>query len=318
MKKNSLTITLILFTFWGYSQTREANDTLRNKLILGMAFRMPMFDFSIQDSDEKGRYIDYSANVPLSLGASIHYKSFGISYSQEMDNSEDDSKYGKTKYTDIQLYYHQKKIGYELYYQKYKGYYLEDSKKFGFENSDSNTIRPDIKTQNIGFNIIYVFSKKYSTQTLFNQSTNQKKLNWTFLMMGSFNQLRLNSNRNLIPDTEAIFYGENNSFRGGTYNVVAISPGLAIIAPFHNFYISSALITGYGFSQSNNQYLNENKKSGEAFIKINLKFGAGYNGKRIFTGMATSLDSLVPMKSGDEVEFQTFSGFVEFFLNVKF
>ncbi|HCT31489.1 MAG TPA: hypothetical protein DIW31_12360 [Bacteroidales bacterium] len=320
MKKVTISLVLILSASQCFSElNNNIRDSLNYKLNVGMAFRMPIFDFSIHDTKEKSQKIYYSANVPLTLSASFYYKSLGISISKELTSTVDEAeKYGKTKYTDIQLHYFSKKFGYELYYQKYSGYYLDNFDVFGYLEGDENSIRPDIKNQNVGLNVFYVFSDRYSAKTLFNQSERQKKWNWSVIMMGSLNQLRINSNKNLIPSNEASYYDDDYNYRGGIYNFFTAGVGVAGILPFHNFYVSETILVGFGLSQSENQYLTNRKQGLDVFGKINFKIGMGYNGKRLYTGMNTSMDSTSPMESSSSVRFYTFSGYVEFFLGLKF
>lgn len=318
MKKEVISVILLLLTIQCYSEIHFANDTLNNKNAR-IAFRGPMFDFSIHDSKEKSQKVYYKANVPVTLSASFFYKSVGLTVSKEISSSADElEKYGKTEYTDIQLNYFSKKIGYELFYQKYSGYYLENFNEFGYLEGDQNSIRPDIYNQNIGLNVFCVFSDRYNAKTLFNQSEKQKKLNWSVLLMGSLNHLKINSKKILIPSSEEIYYGDNYSFRGGRYNIITVGPGIAGILPLRNFYISETILFGFGLSLSENQFIDEKQQGLDVFGKINFKIGAGYNGKRIFTGMNTSMDSVSPIDSSSEVIFYTFSGYVEFFFGLKF
>jgi len=319
MSKEKISIILLLlFSIPCFAEDNSIiRDTLNDKSIR-IGYKMPMFDFGIQDSEEKGESIDYTANTPLTFSASFYYKSLGISVSKELVSAEDDSQYGKTKYTDIQLNYSYKSYGCEVFYQKYQGYYLDNYDKFGYSKNSPETIRPDIKTQNIGLNIFRVFSKSYTPNAVLNQVVRQKKWTKSFLLMAAFNQFKLKSDNNLIPSSQAIYYGDNASYSGGVYNVITVAPGIAGTLPRHNYYISGVCFAGYGMSFSENDYLIKTVKAVESFIKVNIKFGVGYNGKKFFTGIAASLDGVTPMKSGDEVEFQTYSGYVDLFFGIRF
>lgn len=319
MSKEKISIILfLLFSLPCFAEnSSNVRDTLNDKNIR-IGYKMPMFDFGIQDSEEKGESVDYTANTPLTFSASFYYKSLGVSVSKELVSTEDDSQYGKTKYTDIQLNYSFKRYGCEVFYQKYQGYYLDNYQKFGYLKDGPETIRPDIKTQNIGLNVFRVFSKGYTPNAVLNQIVRQKKWTKSFLLMGAFNQFKLKSNENLIPNGQAIYYGDNASYRGGIYNVITVAPGIAGTLPLRNYYLSVVCFAGYGVSFSENEYLIKTVTAVETFIKVNIKFGVGYNGKRVFTGIAASLDGVTPMKSGDEVEFQNYSGYVDLFFGIRF
>jgi hypothetical protein len=292
-------------------------DTLNNKPNVKFAFRIPKFDFSIVDAAQEGVPIDYAANTLLSLGVSLHYKSFGILALKELGSSTD-TLLGTTKYTDVQIYYYLNKIGFELFYQKYKGYYLSSSDKFGYAEGDSNTIRPDINTQNIGFNMIYLFSNKYSLNALLTQDERLNERNWSFFIMGSFNQIKINSSKNLIPVSEMSHYGTSADYRGGYYNVVSVSPGVSFTYPHNKYYLSIAGFGGFGLSYSENQFSNRKRSLIEPFIKANVKLSYGYYGIHWSAGMSGSIDGVTPMKEGKEIQFQTFSGYVELFFGYRF
>ncbi len=319
MRKEKISILLFLLFSSPCFAERNNNlrDTLNDKVNVLIAYRLPGFDFSIHDAEEKGKSIDYQANVPLTLNASVNYKSFGISVSKELSSSEDESKLGNTKYTDIQLHYYLKRYGCELFYQKYQGYYLANFKDFGYVQTDPNSVRPDINTQNIGLNFIYLFKKDHSLNTLLNQSVRPNEFDWTFLLMSSFNHFKLESSRNLIPASEMIYYGDNSDYRGGKYTVFSLAPGFSIAKPLRKFYASAVCLVGFGVSGSENQFGNVTQKGIEAFGKINLKFGLGYSGKRVTTGIAATVDSLLPMKEKSELVFQTFSGYVDLFIGFR-
>lgn len=316
------TISTLFFLFFSFTCIAQSNNksknTEDNNIHARIAYNLPFFDFTINDAADKGEPIDYNANVPFAVNVSLNYKSFGLSVSKNFRSSVEQGALIETDYTDIQFNYLRNRFGVELYYQNYKGYNLYDGSKFGSVEGDIISARPDINTQNIGLNAYYLFKKNKTLKTLLNHYTRPDKFDFSFLLMGSFNSLGLNSNRNMIPATEVIYYGNNSDYRGGRYNVLSVAPGVSLSIPIRKFYISTVLNAGYGISYSENNYSNINQQGIENFVKFNLKFAYGYSAKRFIVGMASNLDSLLPINGESDLEFQTFSGTVNIFLGIKF
>jgi hypothetical protein len=319
MKAALIAIALFISVIPSFADDSEKSiETFDDKLTVRTFFLVPHLDFSITSGDFKSDDIDYSANTPLSVGASLFYKSFGLSVSKEAQNSQDKNVYGKTSFTDIQIYYYSRKYACDASYQKYKGYYLENAGSYGYVQGDANSRRPDIRALNIGFDFYYIFSDNFSFNAFMNQTERQNKWDWSFLLLGSFNQFNLSSNRSLIPDSQKSFFGNDADYTGGKYSVLSIAPGLAISIPFYNFFISAAMFAGYGISLSKDQNSHGTISGTDASVKINMKVGFGYNGDKFFTGMSISLDSTAPIKDGAKASHQTFSGYVDLYLGTRF
>jgi len=316
-------ISTLFFLSFSFSCIAQSNNnsknTIDNNLYARIGYHMPFFDFTLNDAADKGEPIDYNANVPFALSLSLNYKSFGISVSKDFSSSVENGALGKTKFTDIQFNYLENRYGFELYYQKYKGYNLGDCDKFGYVEGDLNAKRPDINNQNIGLNAFFLFNKKHSLKTLLNHFSKPDKFELSFLLMSSFNSLKLTSSRNMIPATETIYYGNNSDYRGGNYNVLSVAPGVSLAIPGRRFYLSTVLMAGYGMSFSEKHFANEDQTGLENFLKINFKIAYGYCGKKMIAGLAYNMDSLLPIgKEGTDVEFQTFCGTYDVFIGYKF
>ncbi len=282
----------------------DSIESFKDKVSVKTAIKSSSLDLSLEDGTQNGKAIDYNANTPLALGGAIYYKSFGISAFKGLFKNEDESDYGKTKYSDFQFFYFFRKFGSELYFQKYQGYYLNNPESYGYKTGDSNSKRTDINAKNIGINAYYIFSDDYSFKAFMNQTERQKKWDWTFLIMGSYNYLKVNSSYSMIPDSEKIKYGDNADYRGGIYNIISAAPGFGITAPVSDFYISTAIFFGFGKSL----------RESVVFTKFNSKIAAGYNGDNLFTGMTFSLDSLA---TENTMNLTTFSLYIEFFCGYR-
>lgn len=282
----------------------DSIESYKDKVLVKTAIKSSSLNLSIADGTQNEETIDYNANTPLALGGAVYYNDFGISAFIGLFNNENDSDYGKTEYTDFQFFYFFKKFGSELYFQKYQGYYLDNPESYGYKAGDSNSKRPDINAKNIGINAYYIFSDDYSFKAFMNQTERQRKWDWTFLMMGSYNYLKVNSNYDMIPDSEKIKYGDNASYCGGRYSIISVAPGVGITAPFSDFYISTAIFFGFGKSF----------RESAVFTKVNTKIAAGYNGDNLFTGMTCSLDSLAKENT---MSLMTSSLYLEFYCGYR-
>jgi hypothetical protein len=273
-------------------------DVFDDALVMRAFFRMPSQAMYIEYLDSSGNsaqytdQIEYWPNVPLSGGLDISYKSYGFSFSGKLGGSSRDMEvYGKTKYHDFQMYHYARKFGVDMYYQNYRGFYLDDARKYGYEQGDPQTIRPDLKIRTMGLNTYYIFSDDFSYSASVNQQERQSQWDWTFLLMGSVNYFRINSSGSLIPAPQQAAYDEYSGYSGGRYASLGISPGLALIVPIYHFYLSGTLFVGGGVMNKRYDTSSDRVNAFEPYLKVNLRLGCGYNGDSFFAGMNVSNDA---------------------------
>lgn len=274
---------------------KEANkDADKEDLTVRIYFSMPNLQLGIFYfyNDENGkaretREIKYLPNVNMSMGADVSYGIYGFSYSREIpDSGEDRNKYGKSKYNDFQFYYYGDKLGADVYYQKYSGFYLENGDALGYSDNPSVFKRSDLSMISAGLNLYYSFSDEFSLNKAFKVTRNPIKNGGSFLLMLSPNYFGLLSSRSLIlPDQEDL-YGEYSGFYKGRYLSVALSPGYAYAFTADNGFCFSASVFG-GLGIMNKDYSTSGKHvlSVSSSIKANVKFQLGYNGDSIFYGL---------------------------------
>lgn len=259
-----------------------------SNLQLGISYFGKQPDGTTKDTTE----IKYIPNVNNSLGADISYGFYGFSFSREIPNSgKDQNIYGKSKYNDFQFYYYGDKLGADVYYQKYTGFYLDNAAASGYAGNESVFKRSDLSMGSAGFNVYYSFSDDYSLNKAFKITRNPIKSGGSFLLMVSPNYFIVDSSRSLVlPDQEAL-YGKYAGFYKGQYYSIALSPGYAYTYTADNgFCFSVSVFGGLGLMKREYSTADLDIKNTASSIKANVKLLLGYNGDSFFCGLTGLCD----------------------------
>lgn len=207
----------------------------------------------------------YRPNTPFNVGFGFNYKFIGINvvFNLPVINSTD--KYGKTKALDLQAHYYLRKLVVDFYGQRYKGYYIANSRGLlnGFDEKGPLPVRPDIRNLNIGMSVEYVFNdKKFSYRAAYLQNEYQKKSAGSFLIGGELFTARMKGDSSLIPHNIT-----NQDFMDGiTYSATSI--------------FSAAANAGYAYTFVYKQHF---------FLTLSLSGSLGGNYTRLFRDDANDL-----------------------------
>jgi len=132
------------------------------------------------EKEAHGEMKKFTPNTPLNLGlgVSINNTIINLSYGYGLNFMRDKEK-GRTKALDFQIHNYGEKFVFDLFFQKYKGFYTSD-------DSDKNIeLYPDLDIQKYGAFGQYVFNhKKFSYKASFNQSERQLKSAGSYLLGG--------------------------------------------------------------------------------------------------------------------------------------
>lgn len=183
---------------------------------------------------ESGEEITFMANDPpkLGIGFSINNTIISLGYGYGF-NFLADKKYGKTSALDFQFHHYGRKIVYDLYFQRFKGFYDDDS--------DDNDVRvfPDMQIKQYGAYGHYVFNhKRYSYVAAFNKDERQLRSTGSFLLGGGIYNTRISSDSSFV-------YNGRNSFDNFQFGV---SAGYAYTWVLGRYWdISASATTGINF-----------------------------------------------------------------------
>lgn len=280
----------------------ENMESFKN-LMVKAYFQTPILSLNISDKNKKGAEIVYSPNVKTSIGLEMSYRWFGAGYSlQVKDDPVKDNLMGKTVYQDYQFNITQPRWGMDAYLKNYKGFYLSNP-----NGLDSNWLsgqnfprRADLSLTNIGFNVFYIHSDRFSLSAAFSQTERQKKSAGSFLFMWSNNFCILNADSSIIPNMQSANYFGMAEMRHGTFITSTLAPGYGGTIKLKNFFFTPVLFFGAGVQQQDyidhKQYVTTYLPT----LKAATRFAIGYNGDRFLVGFQNINDySLIIIKNAN-------------------
>ncbi|MBN1534820.1 MAG: DUF4421 family protein [Spirochaetes bacterium] len=296
-----------------------------DRLILRPYILVPMNFLTISRHYSNDAYsskdIVYLPNPSLCAGAGVSWWIFGLSFHTAVTPLRDTGDYGRTTFTDIQFNYYFRKFGFDLFYQRYRGFSLEESGSYGIPRGFPGSTRPDMTITTLGGNFFYVFSDNFSYNASFKQTERQTRSGGSVILMLSVVNLNIRSSWSLIPSAYEVLYGMDTGFRGGNFTSIGISPGYAhtfIIG--RDYYITPSICLGSGLmKKSYGVTVGERNKLG-SFIKANFRLAVGFNSERWFYGIALVVDATSTMSSlgGSGMSASNIGGFIETFGGYRF
>ena len=233
----------------------------------------------------------YMPNNPPKLGAgmSLNNTILSFSYGYGFDFMRD-KELGKTRSFDFQLHNYGRKFVFDLFIQRYKGFYMEDDK-------NNITLCPDLKIHQYGLYGQYVFNnKKYSYKAAFVQNERQLKSTGSFLIGGGIYFTNIES------DSSFVYMGKNSldNFQFG------LSGGYTYTWVLGRYWdISASTTVGINFgSEKINSF---GKQRLEVYPTVFPRFSAGYKHDSWAIGFSY-VGNIVFSSVSDELNMGTYSG----------
>ena len=223
-KRACLFLIFLLASMAGFSQynqaTQERKDSIRaeyvetypNDFAIWPMLKYKDLSFTITDKDEKSA-IAFNSNNDFKLGAGFYLFEISFEVSFPIPIAvRDESIFGKTKSTDLQINMLAKSIGLDLFYQKYSGFYKDDD-RVQVPPGEAYPQRPDIVTRNLGLSAIYVWNnKKFSIRSSYNYADRQKKSAGSFILYGTLSAFRVEGDSAILSASNQQDFGENSDF----------------------------------------------------------------------------------------------------------
>lgn len=244
-------------------------------------------DFELQNIRERKNALAYKSNKPYSLGIGMYVFELGVEIAFAVPlNEQSKTIYGESDTRDIQINTFGKRWGAEAFYQKYKGFYIDDLTS----DIPANTPypqRPDIKTSNIGITGNYVInSKKFSFRSAYNFAERQLRSAGTFVVFTSLTGFKATGDTAIIGSQHEPRFGDDARIRQIQINSLGVAPGYAYNLIYKGFFLNGTLALGPAHNWIAYTYddgpRNTHTKV-DAFVTARIS--VGYNGDSFFGGL---------------------------------
>lgn len=253
---------------------------------------------SMDISDEKGEIKPQIKYRPNSLGRlvfGVEYLGYGLSAGlTPKGDSTRDAQYGSTNGIDYQFRFFREENTFEFFYQKYSGFYIENSSEIdpSIQGTDPYLQRGDLESEHLGIQYFRTLNpENFSLAACFDQSGWQKESGGTWFLYSGLDQHGIHADSGLIPSSLTASYSSLISFTQGHFTTAKIGFGGAYALVYSQFFIAAQLVIAGGQQK---QVYHLDTESIDRLIPTsggNLKLSFGYNGDRYFSSIKIFNDS---------------------------
>jgi hypothetical protein len=164
--------------------------------------------------------------------------------------NNDNTRLGKTKMYDLQTSFYFKKYVVDIFWQYYKGYYLENSDAvITLPASNNITIRQDLTTRTTGISVLRFFNqKRFSYKAAYVQTEYQKKSAGSVIIGLDIHQFSIHADSAIIP-SNIIDHELFNYSRFNHSQVLCLSVNTGYVYTLvvnKHYFLTTALIGGIG------------------------------------------------------------------------
>ena len=270
----------------------RADNGSKVTLSLGIQFR----DLWVSSNEDlvKEADIGYRSNTPRLFNLGVGYGDFMGTIKINIGSMQNDTQlYGKSEALDLQLNYYADRIGVDLFYQNYSGYYA-DYKRIKPEATDPK-IRSDLSSQYWGTNFIYSFPAAFELRSTFRWSAQNPGWHAGFLLGASLSVLSINTASSFLTPTQELQNPDYSGYRRGDYINLSVMPGFAVTyAGRTGFYTSLIFMYGGGVTQANLLVTSGTKHQITDNNKVNLKIIFGQEFSGVFLSATFFFDYTAP------------------------
>lgn len=277
VRKSALLLFVSTSLFAIDAQPNSSKPGDRKEIVLAIGLLVRDLWISSNDDLVKEADIVYISNTPGMASIAASYGDFGGAAKFNLAGSRRDSKeFGKSEAVDFQLNYYAERIGFDVFYQDYRGFYA-DYKTVPADNSTNAKIREDLKSLYWGANFYVSFPSSFMLRSAFRWPGYKPGFQFGFILGTSASVLSINSSRSFLTRTQEIQIPDYAGYVRGDYANFSVMPGFAITAAGPTGFFGSLMFAyGGGISNASLSLNSGNSQKITDNHKVNLKFVLGY------------------------------------------
>lgn len=265
--------------------------------------------FSVKDS--LGSKYRFRPTSQTRTGIGIVTKWFGVRLGFVLPTTTaNEKKFGRTTSLDFQSNIFAKKFGLDVYFLSYKGFYLENPKRFipTWKSSDPYPQNRNLERSTYGANFFYIFNNgSYSQKAAFQQIEWQQYSSGSFMLGAYFNATEITGDNSLIdlssygvnkaPELSGIYAYTGGGSLGYSHNFII----------HKQFLISISAMVGAGYLNTHYNY-SSNTRPNESLAGLGGKFSSrialAYSREQNYFGLYFISDSYeVNLSKSEDIQF---------------
>lgn len=245
----------------------------------------------------------YRPAVQNTLGVGVRFKGVGVSVGFKLiQHPAIKARQGDSDYFDIRVGSMGYKLGWEINYQDYKGYFVSDldlRSLNGILGSASNLYsgdtllrRDDLRTQNFTANFHYIFnSDKFSYRAAFVLDQRQLRSGGSFLLNGSVGYFRASADTNFVLSSPSAEFDPNARYRRTDFYTASVIPGYAYNLVFGKGWYVTLGVSAFASLMYYDLTTGTSRDEAVSYLLKGVARGsAGFHGKRWVFGVSGYAD----------------------------
>jgi len=268
----------------------------KRRLTITVPVAKKFYGFNFIDLKEK-RALKFSPNNYYHLGFNFSNIILTFGFYPGIKFGAKPNK-GTTTSRDYQVTIIGKRVITDVNYQRYKGFYVFNTKDFEVNVLDAKDvfIRPDINVFSFGVNTMFIFNyKKYSLRGAFSFTDVQRKSAGSF-MVGLYHSYTLftSFDSTFIPrplrDTFSLALSDIHRI---SLITIGLSGGYGYTYVYKKIVLSTAINVGFGGQKTNYETLDRkgHTLSVNPSVHLNVKGAIRYDNLRFFIGILSTYDN---------------------------
>lgn len=271
-----------------------------------------------------GNTLQYYPTPTYSTGIFVNTSLFGFYVMPGFMSVHQGSKRRGTSYfNDYQLNIYSKRFFFDVSFQLYKGFYLNNTYSYlPYQGQQNYYQRSDLSALSGGFNIYYVFNnKKFSYRAPFSFTQSQIKSAGSFIIGTYLSNFSFTADSSVVDDRIQYLFSSFPSLKSGNSFSTGLSFGYAYTFVLKKrWYITTTAVPGLGFNVNSVERENLSVVSGgnNTSLKLKYTFGFGYTSHKWFYGIMFTSDSYSSLSTTSPYEINYRLNRLRFFVGRRF